>query len=181
MAATRTPQPVLLEPQGPVITAIACTVGAGLFLGAGGVCVYLAARTVADLRATGSGWAVVGIGLVLVAGFVAAVGASTVVSARAERRATLRLASHGVDATALVLAVASAPPTNDDHYQVRLRMRVSGPGFEPFDHSGDVLRYLFGGAVQGTVLPARVDPATRTFTLGSPPAPPAPRPGDARG
>ncbi|WP_051804231.1 hypothetical protein [Streptomyces griseus] len=179
MAATHAPQPVLLEPQGPVITAIACTVGAGLFLGAGGVCVHLAVRTVADLRATGSGWAVVGLGLVLVAGFVAFVGASTVVSALAERRATLRLAARGVDATALVLAVASAPPTADDDRQVRLLLRVGGPGFESFDHSGDVLGRLFGGAAQGTVLPARVDPVTRAFTLGPPPAPPAPRPADA--
>ncbi|MFF0190898.1 hypothetical protein [Streptomyces sp. NPDC005244] len=55
MAAARTIEPVMLDPKGPVITAIACTVGAFLFLGAGGAFVYVTARTVADLDETGSG------------------------------------------------------------------------------------------------------------------------------
>lgn len=172
--ADRAHEPFLLEPQGPVITAIACTVGAVLFLGAGGAFVYVTARTVADLDETGSGWVWAGAGLALAAAFVAVVGLSTLLHARAERRATLQLAALGVDGTALVLAVASAPPTNDDSEQVRLLMRVSGPGFDPFECGSEVPKYRFGRATQGTVLPARVDPVTRAFTVERPPAPPAP-------
>ncbi|MFJ9138807.1 hypothetical protein OG458_05885 [Streptomyces sp. NBC_01281] len=176
MASTRAHEPVLLDPKGPVITAVACTVGAVLFLGAGGAFVYVTVRTVADLDATGTGWVWVGAGLALAAAFVACVGLSTLLSAREERRATLRLAALGVDATALVLAVASAPPTNDYYDQVRLLMRISGPGFEPFECSNEVPNYRFGSATQGTVLSARVDPVTRAFTIERPPAPPAPPP-----
>ncbi|MFG3167917.1 hypothetical protein [Streptomyces sp. NPDC048200] len=176
MASTRAHEPVLLDPKGPVITAVACTVGAVLFLGAGGAFVYVTARTVADLDATGTGWAWVGAGLALAAAFVACVGLSTLLSAREERRATLQLAALGVDATALVLAVASAPPTNDHYDQVRLLMRISGPGFEPFECSNEVPNYRFGSATQGTVLAARVDPVTRAFTIERPPAPPPPEP-----
>ncbi|MEV0578071.1 hypothetical protein [Streptomyces sp. NPDC050392] len=177
MATARAREPVLLDPKGPVITAIACTVGAVLFLGAGGAFVYVGVHTVADLDEPGDGWVWAGAGLALAAAFVACVGMSTILSAREERRATLQLAALGVDATALVLAIASAPPTNDDHYQVRLLMRISGPGFEPFECANEVLKYRFGSATQGTVLPARVNPATRAFTIERPPAPPAPATG----
>ncbi|WP_405585386.1 hypothetical protein [Streptomyces sp. NBC_01190] len=179
MASARSPEPVLLDPKGPVITAIACIVGAVLFLGAGGAFVYVTVRTAADLDETGSGWVWAGAGLALAAAFVACVGLSTILSAREERRATLQLAALGVDATALVLAVASAPPTNDDYHQVRLLMRVSGPGFEPFECGDHVPTYRFGSATQGTVLPARVNPVTRAFTIERPPAPPAPGAGGA--
>ncbi|MET8175720.1 hypothetical protein [Streptomyces clavifer] len=174
MATARAHEPVLLDPKGPVITAIACTVGAALFLGAGGACAYVTVRTVADLDETGSGWVWVGVGLALAAAFTACVGLSTILFARAERQATLQLAALGVDASALVLAVASAPPTTDDYYQVRLLMRISGSGFEPFECDTEVLKYRFGSATQGTVLPARVNPVTRAFTIERPPAPPAP-------
>lgn len=179
MASARALEHVLLEPKGPVITAIACTVGAVLFLGAGGVFAYVTVRTVADLDETGSGWMWAGVGLALAAAFVACVGLSTIPFAREERRATLQLAALGVDGSALVLAVASAPPTNDDHHQVRLLMRISGPGFEPFECGSDVLRYRFGGATQGTVLRARVNPVTRAFTVAPSPAPSAPGTPDA--
>ncbi|WP_406460679.1 hypothetical protein OHB07_02670 [Streptomyces sp. NBC_00111] len=179
MAIARAHEPVLLDPKGPVITAIACTVGAVLFLGAGGACVYVGVRTVAELDETSTGWMWAGVGLALAAAFIACMGLSTLLFARTERRATLQLAARGVDATALVLAVASAPPTNDDYHQVRLLMRVSGPGFEPFECGNEVPTYRFGGATSGTVLPARVDPVTRTFTIERPPAPPAPGAGDA--
>lgn len=179
MASARAPEPVLLDPSGPVITAIACTVGAVLFLGAGGAFVYVTVRTAADLDETSGGWVWAGAGLALAAAFVACVGLSTILSARAERRATLQLAALGVEATALVLAVASAPPANDDSYQVRLLMRISGPGFEPFECANEVPKYRFGSATQGTVLPARVNPVTRAFTIERPPAPPAPGPGGA--
>ncbi|MFJ1895872.1 hypothetical protein [Streptomyces sp. NPDC088115] len=177
MATARAHEPVLLDPKGPVITAIAITVGAGLFLGAGGACVYVTARTLDDLGETGNGWALAGAGLALAAAFIAGVGLSTILSARAERRATLQLATFGVDATALVLAVSSAPPTNDDYNQVRLLMRISGPGFDSFECGSEVPTYRFGSATQGTVLPARVNPVTRTFTIERPPAPPAPAAG----
>ncbi|MBC3989903.1 hypothetical protein H8N00_13655 [Streptomyces sp. AC563] len=179
MATARADEPVLLDPQGPVITALACAVGAALFLGAGGACGYVVVRTVAEFGDSGAGWTWAGAGLALLAAFVASVGWSTAVSARAERRATLQLAAHGVDASALVLAVASAPPTNDHHFQVRLLMRVSGPGFAPFEYGVEVLRYQFGGAARGTVLPARVNPVTRVFTIDRPPAPPTPAPAPA--
>ncbi|MGW5367896.1 hypothetical protein ACWER6_31100 [Streptomyces sp. NPDC004009] len=178
MATARVREPVLLDPKGPVITAIACTVGAVLLLGAAGIFVYVTVRTVADFGRTEGGWVWAGAGLALVAAFVAYTGVSTILFARAERRATLQLAAYGVDATALVLTVTSAPPSNDDHDQVRLLMRVSGPGFESFEHSSEVLRYLFGSTAQGTVLPARVNPATRTFAIEPPPAPPHPQAGD---
>lgn len=174
MARSHTHEPVLLDPKGPVITAIACTVGSVLFLGAGGVLVRVTVRTAAALDEAGSGWSWAGVGLALVAAFVAWVGLSTILFAREERRATLQLAALGVDGSALVLAVASAPPTNDDHYQVRLLMRISGPGFEPFECGNEVPKYRFGSATQGTVLPARVNPVTRAFTIERPPAPPAP-------
>ncbi|MEV0748897.1 hypothetical protein OG345_39515 [Streptomyces sp. NBC_01220] len=179
MATARAHDPALLDPKGPVITAIACTVGAVLFLGAGGAFVYVAVHTVADFHDTGSGWVWAGAGLALAAAFIAVVGLSTISSARAERRATLQLAAFGVDATALVLAVASAPPTNDNYDQVRLLIRVSGPGFEPFESGNEVPKYRFGSATQGTVLPARVNPATLAFTIERPPARPAPAAGDA--
>ncbi|MGW5773729.1 hypothetical protein ACWEVY_31860 [Streptomyces longwoodensis] len=175
MATARAREPVLLEPKGPVITVIACTVGAALFLGAAGAFAYVTIRTAADLGRTDGRWTWAGLGLALAAAFVAYGGLCTVAFARAERRATLQLAAQGVDAAALVLAVAPAPPSNDDHDQVRLLMRISGPGFEPFEHSGEVLRHLFGSTTQGTVLPARVDPTTRTFTVAPRPAPPTPR------
>ncbi|MFE9249353.1 hypothetical protein [Streptomyces sp. NPDC007088] len=179
MATARAEEPVLLDPKGPGITALACTVGAVLFLGAGGAFVYVTVRTVADLDETGGGWVWAGAGLALAAAFVAAVGLSTFLSARAERKATLRLAALGVDASALVLAVASAPPADDEHRRVRLLMRISGPGLEPFECAEVVPGYRFGGATRGTVLPARVDPVTRAFTLERPPAPPAPGAGGA--
>ncbi|WUT01565.1 hypothetical protein OHA46_32965 (plasmid) [Streptomyces sp. NBC_00708] len=165
MATARAHEPALLDPKGPVITAIACTVGAILLLGAGGAAVYTAVRTVSEIGETGSGWTWAGAALFLVAVFVACVGWSTFVSARMERRLTLQLAATGVDASALVLSAASAPPSNDDHEQVRLRIRVDGQGFEPFEHACDLLAYQFGDAGEGTVLPARVDPETRVFTL----------------
>lgn len=179
MATARAHEPVLLDPKGPVITAIACTVGAVLFLGAGGASVYVTLRTVVDLDETGSGWVLAGAGLALAAAFIACVGLSTILFAHAERRATLQLAALGVDATALVLAVASAPPTNDNYHQVRLLLRISGPGFEPFECGNEVPKYRFGSATQGTVLPARVNPATLAFTIERPPAPPAALPPEA--
>ncbi|MFD5066946.1 hypothetical protein ACFWNC_03215 [Streptomyces sp. NPDC058369] len=165
MATARAHEPALLDPKGPAITAIACTVGAILLLGAGGAAVYTAVRTVSEIGETGSGWTWAGAALFLVAVFVASVGWSTVVSARMERRLTLRLAATGVDATALVLSASAAPPSNDDHEQVRLLIRVDGQGFESFECACDLLAYQFGDAAQGTVLPARVDPETRVFTL----------------
>ncbi|GAA3010039.1 hypothetical protein JCM13580A_01250 [Streptomyces drozdowiczii] len=165
MATVRAHEPALLDPKGPVITAIACTVGAVLLLGSGGSAVYIAVRTVSESGETGSGWTWAGAALFLVAVFVAHVGWSTVVSARMERRLTLRLAATGVDATALVLSASAAPPSNDDHEQVRLLIRVDGQGFEPFECACDLLAHLFGDAAQGSVLPARVDPETRVFTL----------------
>ncbi|MFD0020041.1 hypothetical protein [Streptomyces sp. NPDC058382] len=179
MAIARAHEPVLLDPKGPVITTIACVVGAGLFLGGGGAFVYVTVRTVADLDDTGYGWAWAGAGLALAAAFIACVGLSTILFARAERRATIQLAAHGVDASALVLSVASARPTNDDYHQVRLLMRISGPGFEPFECGNEVPEYRFGSATQGTVLPARVNPVTRAFTIERPPVPLAPEAGDA--
>ncbi|MFE2875157.1 hypothetical protein ACFXG6_15470 [Streptomyces roseus] len=168
MATDRPREPVLLDPKGPVITAIACTVGAVLFLGAAGAFVYVTVHTVADFDRSDGVWAWAGAGLALAAAIVAYGGMSTILFARAERRATLQLAAQGVDATALVLAVTSAPPSNDDHDQIRLLVRIDGPGFEPFEHSSEVLRYLFGSVTQGTVLPARVNATTRTFTIEPP-------------
>ncbi|MGW4271048.1 hypothetical protein ACWEGQ_01440 [Streptomyces seoulensis] len=179
MATARAHEPVLLDPKGPVITAIACTVGAVLLFGAGGACVLFTVRTAADLDETRSGWVWAGAGLALVAAFIAYVGLSTILFARAERRATLQLAALGVDATALVLSVSSAPPTNDDHDQVRLLTRISGPGFAPFESGNEVPKHRFGNATQGTVLPARVNPLTRAFTIERPPALPAPGAGGA--
>lgn len=178
MATARAHDPVLLDPKGPAITVIACTVGAILFLGGGGACVYITVRTAAD-HETGSGWVWAGAGLALAAAFVACLGLSTILYARAERRATLQLATLGVDTTALVLAVASAPPTNDHYSQVRLLLRISGPGFEPFECGTEVPKYQFGSATQGTVLSARVNPDTCAFTIERPAAPPAPEPGGA--
>ncbi|WP_330242498.1 hypothetical protein [Streptomyces sp. NBC_00525] len=167
--------PALLEPQGPVATAVHYVLGTALFLGAGGFCVYATVRTVSEFGDTNSGWTWAGAVLALGAAFVAWIGLSTVVAARMEREATLRLAGAGVEASALVLAVASAPPTNDYHHQVRLTLRISGPGFVPFECATEVLRHRFGGAAQGTMLSARVDPVTRAFTIERPrpPADPA--------
>lgn len=178
MATARAHEPALLDPKGPVITAIACTVGAVLLLGAGGAAVYVAVRTVSDIGETDAGWAWAGAGLFLVSVFVACVGWSTFFSARWERRLTLRLAATGVEATAVILSVSSAPPSPAEDRQVRLLMRVDGPGFEPFECGCDVLAYRFGDVTQGSALPARVDQVTRVFTLGRPPAPPAPGAGD---
>lgn len=165
MATTRPHEPALLEPKGPVITVIACTVGAILMLGGGGACVFCVVLAATGIGGTRGGGIWGAAGLALVGAFIAWVGFSTILNARVERRATLQLAAVGVDATALVLTVASAPPSNDDHPQIRLLMRISGPGFEPFESSNDVLTYRFKSATQGAVLPARVNPASRVFTL----------------
>ncbi|MGC4950782.1 hypothetical protein ACLQ2N_31910 [Streptomyces sp. DT224] len=177
MATAR--EPALIELRGPGITAAECAVGALLLLGAGGFCVYATVRTVAEIGETGAGWGWAGLGVALAAAFVAWIGLGTIIGARDERRATRRLAAQGVDATALVLAVASASPTNDYRDRIRLTLRVSGPGVDPFECEGKVLKDRFGGATQGTVLPARVDPLTREFSIERPPAPPAPGRGDA--
>jgi hypothetical protein len=171
------PEPALLDPKGPVITAVACTVGVLLAVaGCAGaaVCAVLAVTGAGGTHggALWGAWALAALGV-----FVCLVGYSTAVNARHERRTTLRLAAGGVEATALVLAVASAPPTHDDHPQVRLRLRIGGTGVGPFEIEVEVHSYRFGDAAQGTVLPARVDPASLVFTLGRPAAPPAPAPG----
>ncbi|WP_344265199.1 hypothetical protein [Actinomadura napierensis] len=171
MPAFRVREPVLLDPKGPVITLIACVVGGILMLGAGAAAVFCTVLATTGIGGTRGGWTWAAVGLALVSAFVAYVGLSTVVSARDERHATIRLAAHGVEATALVLTVSSAPPTNDHYSQVRLLMRISGPGFASFESSNEVPRYRFGSAAQGTVLPARVDPATLAFTLERPSAP----------
>lgn len=49
------------------------------------------------------------------------------------RTATVRLATLGVEATARVRTVSSAPPARDDFAQVRLPPRITGPGFAPFE------------------------------------------------
>lgn len=165
-------EPALIEPRGPGITAAECTVGALLLLGAGGFCVYATVRTVAESGETGAGWGWAGVGVALAAAFVAWIGLGTIIGARDEWRATRRLAALGVDATAVVLAVASASPTNDYRYRIRLTLRVSGQGIDPFECTGKVLKDRFGGTAQGTVLSARVDPVTLAFTLERPPAPP---------
>lgn len=175
MATTRPHAPVLLDPKGRVITVVACVVGAVLMVGGGAACVLCVVLAVTGGGGTRGGWVWAAAALASVAALVSWTGFGTVVNAREERRATLRLAAVGVEATALVLTVASAPPSNDDSPQVRLVMRISGPGFEPFDSTNDVPSYRFGRAAQGAVLRARVDPATRAFTVERPPAPSAPR------
>ncbi|MCX4771862.1 hypothetical protein [Streptomyces sp. NBC_01285] len=165
MATTRPHEPALLDPKGPVITVIACTVGAILMLGAGGACVFCVVLATTGIGGTHGGWTWGAAGLALVAAFIAWVGYCTILNARVERQATLQLAAVGVDSTALVLTVASAPSSNEDHPQIRLLMRISGPGFETFESTSDVPAYHFGRATQGTVLPARVNPASRVFTL----------------
>ncbi|MEV5604609.1 hypothetical protein AB0L33_24520 [Streptomyces sp. NPDC052299] len=177
MATVR--EPALIEPKGPGITALECTVGALLLLGAGGFCVYAVVRTVAESGETGAGWGWAGMGVALAAAFVAWIGLGTIIGARDERRATLRLAAQGVEATALVLAVASTSPTNDYRNRVRLTLRLNSPGLEPFEYAAKVLKDAFGGVTQGTVLPARVNAVTREFTVEPPPAPPAPGHKDA--
>ncbi|MEU2023745.1 hypothetical protein ABZ565_16555 [Streptomyces sp. NPDC016469] len=169
MASAGASEPVLLDPRGPAITAMQCTVGVGLLLGGSGFCVYTTIRTLAEIGDTTSSWAWAGIGVALTAAFVAWVGFGTILDACIERRATLQLAALGVDTTALVLAVAPATPSNDHHERLLLSIRVSGPGFEPFECEQKVLKHRFGGATQGTVLPARVNPATRVFIIERPP------------
>ncbi|MGW5354455.1 hypothetical protein ACWERV_28550 [Streptomyces sp. NPDC004031] len=178
MPASTAPAPALLpDPKGPGITAVAVAFGALLAVaGCAGavVCVVLAVTGAGGTHGglVWGAWALAALGV-----FVLLVGYSTVANAREERRLTLRLAAAGLEATALVLAVASAPPTHDDHPQVRLRLRVGGAGVEPFEVEVEVFSYRFGDAAQGTVLPARVDPASLVFTLGRPTPPPAPAPG----
>ncbi|MFC1411867.1 hypothetical protein ACEZCY_21670 [Streptacidiphilus sp. N1-12] len=166
-----TPEPVLMEPKGPVITAIACTVGAVLTLAGvvgAGFCVV---RAVTGAGGTRGGWVWVAVGLALVLLIVAWTGFSTIVNARDERAATLQLEAVGVDTTALVLSVASARASADDHPQVRLLLRVTGPGFETFESSHEVSAFEFGRSAQGTRLPVRVNPNTRAFVLRRAPAP----------
>ncbi|MFI0897292.1 hypothetical protein [Streptomyces sp. NPDC020983] len=177
MAATAEPEPALLDPKGPVITAVACVVGVLLAVAGCGGAVVCAVLAVTGAGGTHGGLVPVAGVLAVFGVFVCLVGYSTAVNARQERELTLRLAAGGLEATALVLAVASAPPTHDDHPQVRLRLRIGGAGVEPFEVEVEVHSYRFGAAAQGTVLPARVDPVSLVFTLGRPAAPPAPAPG----
>ncbi|MFF7329822.1 hypothetical protein [Streptomyces sp. NPDC008150] len=164
-----------MDPKGRVITVVACVLGAVLVVGGGGVSVLCVVLAVTGSGGTRGGWAWGAAGLAVVAALVAWTGFGTLVDARAERRATLLLAAVGVEATALVLTVASAPPGSDETPRVRLLTRISGPGFEPFESGNDVPAYRFGRAPQGALLRARVNPTTRAFTLERPPAPPAPR------
>ncbi|MFJ3175278.1 hypothetical protein ACIPJK_31420 [Streptomyces roseus] len=71
MATNRPCEPVLLDPEGPVITAIAYTVGAVLFLGAAGAFVYVTVHTVADFDRSDGVWAWCRAGLALAAAIVA--------------------------------------------------------------------------------------------------------------
>lgn len=90
MATAHAREPALLEPRGRGITAIAYGVGMLLLLGAGGACGYVTVRPVSEIGATGGGRTGAGIALALVAAFVACVGLSAILSARQDRRLTLR-------------------------------------------------------------------------------------------
>ncbi|MET8357408.1 hypothetical protein [Micromonospora sp. NPDC005171] len=77
------------------------------------------------------------------------------------RRDTRRLAAAGVAATAEVLAVANH--LDGENPGLELRLRISGPGFTPFEV--DTIRPDDSSLVPGAVLAAVVDPADRLFAI----------------
>ncbi|RAO55071.1 hypothetical protein LUPAC06_04373 [Micromonospora saelicesensis] len=72
-----------------------------------------------------------------------------------------RLAAAGVAATAEILAVANH--LDGENPGLELRLRISGPGFTPFE--ADTIRTDDPALVPGAVLAAVVDPADRLFLI----------------
>ncbi|MFI6159758.1 MULTISPECIES: hypothetical protein [Micromonospora] len=77
------------------------------------------------------------------------------------RRDARQLSAAGVAATAEVLTVADRVDGEDPG--LTLRLRISGPGFAPFE--ADVNHPVDPALVPGATLPATVDPADRLFSI----------------
>ncbi|WP_329587024.1 hypothetical protein OG298_05655 [Streptomyces sp. NBC_01005] len=162
MATTRAPRPFLVQPRGACFTVFASLSSAVLALGSGGAAVFCAV-SVATVGATPA--VAIPVVLALVAAAFALAMVEVVFSLWDNRRATVELAAVGVDATALVLSAVFSPLGGEEPPEVRLLVRISGPGFEPFETDNTVEVHLFPGVAEGAVLPARVNPANLNFSM----------------
>lgn len=163
MVTDRAPRSSLVQPRGASFTVFASLCAAVLGLGSGGAAVFCALSVATADGVTPALTIPVVLGLVAAA-FALAMG-RVVFLLWGNRRATAELAAVGVDATALVLSADFSPLAHDEIPEVRLLVRISGPGFEPFETSNTVEVRLFPGVAEGALLPARVNPANLTFSM----------------
>ncbi|MFC9758844.1 hypothetical protein [Streptomyces sp. NPDC056921] len=161
MATTRAPRPFLVQPRGACFTVFVSLFAAVLALGSGGAAVFCVVSVATVDGATPA--VVIPVVEALVAAAFAL--AMVVLFLRDNRRATAELAAVGVDAEALVLSAVFSPLGGEERPDVRLHVRISGPGFEPFETDNTVEAHLYPGVTEGAVLPARVTPANLNFSM----------------
>ncbi|MGW7292316.1 hypothetical protein ACWGIB_07980 [Streptomyces xiamenensis] len=153
-----------VEPMGPVLATIANLFGAGLLGGGGWLAVSFTHGALSDPETTVD--AVVFAAVALFGAFVASVGLGTLLHNRERRRSTRRLATQGVDGAAEVIAIGPGEVMPDGlATQHELRLRVTGPGFEPFEASSVEPDNHFPGVVVGSRLAVVVHPPSREFSL----------------
>ncbi|WP_326765634.1 hypothetical protein OG978_14520 [Streptomyces sp. NBC_01591] len=155
--------PERMEPIGPVLAVIGCTVGLVLLIGGAG------AALVAGIRAASGDAEGVDLGLLIAGGLFAAlvayVGLGTVLHHWDVRRATLRLEAAGVGASAEVTGVGPEDTTADGGSRlIWIRVRVSGTGFPPFEASFP-RPYGAAEATVGAEIEVVVDLVGNTFRL----------------
>lgn len=153
-----------VEPMGRVHAVLANTVGAVLLAGGatGAVLFTVGAATGAETTVD----AVVFGAVALFAALVGWVGLGTLIHNRDVRAATRRLAATGVDAAAEVIAIGPEEVTPDGlSTQHELLLRLTGPGFAPFEARTTEPDDRFPGLVVGSRLAAVVDPVRREFSL----------------
>ncbi|MFD7509788.1 hypothetical protein ACFV5N_10645 [Streptomyces sp. NPDC059853] len=153
-----------VEPMGRIHAVLANTVGAVLLAGGGTGAVLFTVAAVGEAETTVD--AVVSGAVALFAALVGYVGLGTLLHNRDVRAATRRLITTGVDATAEVIGIGPEEVTSDGlSTQHELLLRVTGPGFAPFEARTTEPDDRFPGLVVGSRLAAVVDPVHRDFSL----------------
>ncbi|MEU9127008.1 hypothetical protein AB0D08_02635 [Kitasatospora sp. NPDC048540] len=113
----------------------------------------------------GTALRIVGAGFTLV---MTPLGIGVMVRTRRERADNRSLDRSGSAATAEVIALTTIP-WDGEVDGVRLRVRISGPGFRPFEAAWD--RSAHSGLRVGRLLPATVDPVDGRFRVRIPARP----------
>ncbi|MFF2964087.1 hypothetical protein ACFVT1_35535 [Streptomyces sp. NPDC057963] len=163
MATTRAPRPFLVQPRGACSTVFVSLFAAVLALGSGGAAVFCVV-SVATVDGATPAVAIPVVEALVAAAFALAM-VKIVLFLWDNRRATVELAAVGVDAKALVLSAVFSPLGGEERPDVRLHVRISGPGFEPFETDNTVEVHLYPGVAEGAVLRARVNPANLNFSM----------------